>query len=113
MPLHRIYHSTNAFTDEEKRALSEAITELYSGPNSRSRLPKFYVVVLFIPIDAGNYFVGGRVTERFIRIHVLHLARQFDGKPQSDGFLSRYENVLAPHIKEKGFDWEVGNGCNA
>jgi len=107
MPLHRVYHPTAAFTDEEKRALSEAITAVYSGPDSRAQLPEFYVVVLFIPVDATSLFVGGRSTDRFVRIHIQHMARHFDGKAQSDSFLSRYEKVLEPYIKEKGFDWEV------
>lgn len=41
MPFWKIYHPVGAFTAEDKRALSQRITELYRG------LPKFYVIVVF------------------------------------------------------------------
>ena len=41
MPFWKIYHPVGAFTAEDKRALSQRITELYRA------LPKFYVIVVF------------------------------------------------------------------
>jgi hypothetical protein len=42
-------------------------------------LPAFYVVVLFIELEPTNYFVGGKLTERMLRIGVEHVARNFVG----------------------------------
>jgi phenylpyruvate tautomerase PptA (4-oxalocrotonate tautomerase family) len=41
MPFWKIYHPVGAFTAEDKRALSQRITELYRA------LPRFYVIVVF------------------------------------------------------------------
>ncbi|UJR07850.1 hypothetical protein I4U23_012133 [Adineta vaga] len=103
MPLHRIYHPPSAFSAADKAALSESITALYTGRG----LPAFYVVVLFIPIESDSFFVGGKLTEKFIRIVVQHLARQIPTEEGKKVFSDKYENVIAPFIKEKGFDWEV------
>uniref|UniRef100_A0A914YHA8 Tautomerase cis-CaaD-like domain-containing protein n=1 Tax=Panagrolaimus superbus TaxID=310955 RepID=A0A914YHA8_9BILA len=106
MPLHRIYHSPGQFSKDDKTGLTEAITQIYTNPQI-ANLPAFYVVVLFIPIEEENFFVGGKNTKNFVRISVQHIARSFDSYEQSNEFLQRYENVLAPFIKERGFDWEV------
>jgi phenylpyruvate tautomerase PptA (4-oxalocrotonate tautomerase family) len=71
MPLHRLYVPPNLYSAEDKAAIAEAITEVYA------RLPAFYVVVLFIDISKESYFVGGKRNERFVRIAVQHIARQF------------------------------------
>jgi hypothetical protein len=33
--------------------------------------------VLFINVDKENYYVGGQRSDKFVRINILHLARQF------------------------------------
>jgi phenylpyruvate tautomerase PptA (4-oxalocrotonate tautomerase family) len=71
MPLHRLFVPPNLYSVDDKAAIAEAITKVYAS------LPAFYVVVLFIDIDNENYFVGGRRNERFVRIAVQHIARQF------------------------------------
>jgi hypothetical protein len=55
-----------------------------------------------------DYFVSGKPnTEHFVRISVQHVARHMPMDIQRKRFFERYENALAPFIKEKGFDWEV------
>jgi phenylpyruvate tautomerase PptA (4-oxalocrotonate tautomerase family) len=103
MPLHRIYHPLSAFSSTDKAALSERITELYVAAG----LPAFYVVVLFIPIDKESFFVGGKSTDKFVRIVAQHLARQIPTDEGKKKFVEKYENALAPFIKDKGYDWEV------
>ena len=44
MPLHRIYYAKGIFSADEKHAISESITKVYSV------LPPFYVVVVFIGV---------------------------------------------------------------
>ena len=46
MPLHRIYSAKGIFTADEKEAISQSITKIYSA------LPPFYVVVTFIGAHA-------------------------------------------------------------
>jgi phenylpyruvate tautomerase PptA (4-oxalocrotonate tautomerase family) len=71
MPLHRIFVPTGLYTPEDKAALAQAITDVYAG------LPPFYVVVLFIDLEPSSFFVGGKTTERMVRISVEHIARNF------------------------------------
>uniref|UniRef100_A0AC34RMD7 Tautomerase cis-CaaD-like domain-containing protein n=1 Tax=Panagrolaimus sp. JU765 TaxID=591449 RepID=A0AC34RMD7_9BILA len=103
MPLHQIYHPPGVFTDEEKENLAKNITELYAS----NGLPKFYAVVLFLPVENQSFFVGGQKTEKFVRILVQHLARHFFSSKSAERFLNAYEKVLEPFIKDKGLDWEV------
>ena len=103
MPLHRIFHPPSAFSAKDKQELSERITAIYTGVG----LPAFYVVVLFIPIEKDSFFVSGKPTDKFIRLVVQHLARQMTSDEQKEGFSKTYEEILAPYIKDKGYDWEV------
>ena len=54
MPLWKIYHPVGAFSLEDKKGLSEAITALYARG-----LPKFYVGVVFQEVAADSFFIGG------------------------------------------------------
>lgn len=75
MPLHRLFVPKGLYTQEDKAAIGKAITNIYTAPPVS--LPAFYVVVLFIELEAGNIIVGGEVTERMVRIGVEHIARNF------------------------------------
>ncbi|THV00315.1 hypothetical protein K435DRAFT_657510 [Dendrothele bispora CBS 962.96] len=101
MPLHRLYVPPNLYTPEEKSAIAKAITGVYSG------LPTFYVVVVFVDVPKQNYFVGGEQTDRFLRIVVHHVARQFASDERKRNFMDRYEAALEPWTKRKGIDWEI------
>ena len=105
MPLHRIFHPPGAFSVAEKTSLSERITKMYTDVG----LPAFYVVILFTPIDKDSFFVGGQSTDKFIRIVVQHLARQLPNDQRKTEFSEKYEEVIAPFVKDKGYDWEVCN----
>ncbi|KAF8158645.1 putative oxalocrotonate tautomerase [Mycena galopus ATCC 62051] len=102
MPLHRIFVPKELYTPADKAALAQAITKVYA------QLPAFYVVVLFIDLDSTNFFVGGKTTERMVRITVEHVARNFpDDAARKRGFMDRYEAALAPFTKARGIDWEI------
>ncbi|KAJ7587338.1 putative oxalocrotonate tautomerase [Mycena floridula] len=101
MPLHRIYVPPDLYSDDEKAALSEAITRIYKS------LPTFYVVVIFIDVPKNNYFVGGKETDSFVRFVVHHVARHFNSDEHKKGFMTMYQAALDPFTKEKGVDWEV------
>jgi phenylpyruvate tautomerase PptA (4-oxalocrotonate tautomerase family) len=56
MPLWTIYHPPSTFTSAEtKAALARAITAIYTVVP----LPAFYVNVLFQPIEASSFYIGG------------------------------------------------------
>ncbi|CAD6896936.1 unnamed protein product [Tilletia laevis] len=116
MPLHRIFHPNSVFTDPaEKKALSQAITDLYSGPKSRVNLPAFYVIVVFHALEpGGDFFVGGdgERAKDFVRFAVDHIAVPLPSKEaleagKFDGFLNMYEAAIRPFIGDKGLHHEI------
>ncbi|KAK7045966.1 hypothetical protein VNI00_006961 [Paramarasmius palmivorus] len=101
MPFHRWYIPRGLYSHEEKQALAEAITDLYNA------LPKFYVVINFIDIEDGDFYVGGECRKNFVRICVDHLAYHHQEEAEKRAWLDRYENSIAPWTKGKGIDWEI------
>jgi hypothetical protein len=86
MPLWTIYHPPSTFTSPStKSALARAITSIYTAVP----LPAFYVNVLFQPIEADSFYIGGVArpssprdeavgpdsTKPFIRITIQNIAR--------------------------------------
>ena len=100
MPLWKIYHPENAFSAQDKQALSQAITALYS------RLPKFYVGVVFQEVAKDSFFVGGEPTDKFVRIWVDHIARTLPTPEAKAWWINACDEALAPYIRDRGFDWE-------
>ncbi|KAE8224209.1 hypothetical protein CF319_g2869 [Tilletia indica] len=116
MPLHRIFHPTSVLQDPaEKKQLAKAITDVYSGPSSSVKLPAFYVVVVFHPLEPGvDFFVGGEGERAadFIRIAIDHIAVPLPPKDQLaegrfDGFMDKYEAAIKPFIGDKGLHHEI------
>ncbi|KAJ6526818.1 putative oxalocrotonate tautomerase enzyme-domain-containing protein [Mycena capillaripes] len=103
MPLHRLFVPKGLYTPADKAALAQAITDIYFD------LPPFYVVVLFIELEPTNFFVGGKTTQRMLRITVEHVARNFAEADDTSkrAFMDRYEIALAPFTKARGIDSEV------
>ncbi|KAK1215306.1 hypothetical protein PQX77_022097 [Marasmius sp. AFHP31] len=101
MPFHRFYVPRNLYTTEEKHAIAEAITQIYE------RLPKFYVVVNFINIEDGDFYVGGEKNNKFVRILVHHLAYHEQDPVLKRAWMDKYEAAIAPWTQGKGLDWEV------
>ncbi|KAK3216290.1 hypothetical protein GRF29_8g2884852 [Pseudopithomyces chartarum] len=118
MPLWTIYHPRSTFTSEdEKSSLAQAITSLYTAVP----LPAFYVNVLFVPLDPTNIYIGGvarpsphsaanepgpNSSVPFIRLTIQHIARTLPNETVRDRFLNRIDEVLKPHVEDKGYDWE-------
>jgi len=104
MPLHRIYHPNTLFTDPaEREALANAITIPYAG------LPKFFVNVVFIPLEPSYLYTGGKPQTNWVRITVEHLAAQMapEDMDKFHEFVTRYEAVLKPFIQDKGIEHEL------
>ena len=53
MPLWKIYHPENAFSDDDKQAIAERVTALYTD------LPKFYVGLVFQPVPKASFSSAG------------------------------------------------------
>jgi phenylpyruvate tautomerase PptA (4-oxalocrotonate tautomerase family) len=100
MPLWKIYHPVGAFTAGDKQQLSERITALYS------RLPKFYVGVVFQEVAEDSFFVGGQPAGNFVRIWVDHIARTLPTPEARTWWIGQCDAALAPFIRDRGLDWE-------
>ncbi|KZP19409.1 hypothetical protein FIBSPDRAFT_862854 [Athelia psychrophila] len=101
MPLHRLFVPPTLYSDQDRKDIAAAITAVYKD------LPPFYVLVLFVDVPVTHYFVSGRNNDKFLRIGVEHIARQFPGETAKRAFMDRYEAALAPWTKGRGIDWEV------
>jgi len=101
MPLWTIYHPVGAFSDTDKAELSEKITDIYGAI-----MPRFYVGIVFQPIDAANFYVAGKPADRFVRIVMEHIARSFPSLEISRRFIDRVNKLLQPYVADRGFDWE-------
>ncbi|KAH8910122.1 hypothetical protein BR93DRAFT_966170 [Coniochaeta sp. PMI_546] len=117
MPLWHIYHPPTAFSDQDsKAALAKDITSIYT----RFGMPAFYVNVIFHPTPGQDVFIGGTpqslpsgeltsetLPRPFIRLVGDHIA--YNHGPKTDkmiAFCDKFDQVLKPHIQDKGYDWE-------
>lgn len=101
MPLWKIYHPENAFTNEDKQAIAQRITGIYGD------LPRFYVGVVFEAVARNSYFIGGQPTDDFVRISVDHIARQIQDEETRLRFLGAVTRLLGPYIADRGLRWEM------
>ncbi|KAF3399838.1 hypothetical protein F1880_008187 [Penicillium rolfsii] len=108
MPLWQVYHPPGTFEDEtSKEAFVNDITKIYTHIG----LPAFYVVVQFHKIDNSNVYVGAKSVSKnekpFVRIIIAHIAIRLPD--QDSAYLrttSKIDNVLKPHLLDKGYDLE-------
>ncbi len=103
MPLWKVYHPSGAFSAEDKQELSERITSIYAGVP----IPKFYVVIIYEEIEQGNCFVGGKLHNDFVRFKVDQIARTIPGPTLREWWIRTLDEVVAPFVKERGYDWEI------
>lgn len=101
MPLWNIIHPADAYTAADKQALAESITAIYAR-----FMPKFYVNVLFQPVEAESFYIGGQGRDNFVRIWIDHIAREFPNNEASVPFIDAVNKVIAPWVRDRGFDWE-------
>jgi 4-oxalocrotonate tautomerase family enzyme len=103
MPFWKIYTPENTFTADQKKSIAKDLTEGYSAA---AGMPRFFVVVVFQEVLAESFYVGGESVDNFVRIVVDHIARvtPVEARPL---VMHLIEQQLAPHIKERGFEWEL------
>ena len=63
MPLHRIWYSPGAISEQDKESLAAHITKLYTSFG----IPAFFVYVLYLLVEEKNFFVGGKKNRKFVR----------------------------------------------
>lgn len=103
MPLWKIYHPAGALTAPEKKELASKITGVYAS----IPIPKFYVVVIYEELPNGNCFVGGEEHNKFFRFKIDQIARTLPGPILREFWVRTLDQVIAPFVKDKGYDWEV------
>ena len=101
MPLWTLHHSPGALSDEDRRELAAAITDLYPI------LPRFYVGVVFVEASAGSLYIGGERADRFVRISVAHIARTLPGPEARTRWMDRVHRALVPFMAARGLGWEL------
>jgi len=102
MPLLRFYLPSNLLSTEEKKYLSQTISEIYKLQG----LPAFYVNVFFIEIPHGSQFVGGEIADDFIRICIEHIALAFPSDDSKTLYMQNLDNAICPLFESKGYRWE-------
>ena len=109
MPLWNIYHPPSTFTDSaSKQALARDILPFYTNIG----LPAFYVVVNFIPMPHGTMYIGDEPNDEtrakpFVRFAIDHIAvRQPDDDEQYRRVVAKFEQIVKPHVADKGYGWE-------
>jgi phenylpyruvate tautomerase PptA (4-oxalocrotonate tautomerase family) len=105
MPFWTIYAPEGAYTNEQKQAFTESITQIYVD---FAALPRFYVVVAFHEYTTGGLWVGAKPVDNVVRVWIDHIARRM---PDDDGFremaMQAFEDAIEPHVKDRGFNWEI------
>lgn len=101
MPLWKIYHPENAFSDEDRQAMAGRITAVYGD------LPRFYVGVVFEAVARNSFFIGGEPADDFVRISVDHIARQIRDEETKARFLEGVKRQLSLYIADRGLRWEM------
>ncbi|WP_199554343.1 tautomerase family protein [Sandaracinobacteroides hominis] len=102
MPLWTVYHSPGVFSDADKAALAEAITDIYGRV-----MPRFYVGIVYREVAPQDMYIGGKPAGRFVRFVMEHIAREFPNLEASRRFIDRVNQVIAPYVAERGCDWEL------
>ncbi|RFU28435.1 hypothetical protein B7463_g7924, partial [Scytalidium lignicola] len=102
MPLWTVFHPLDAFTFDQKAALTADITKIYTDFG----LPKFYVGVVYIPIPKESFFIGAKPVDNFIRVKVDHIARTLPTPEIRKWWVETTDAQLKSHIADRGFDFE-------
>lgn len=103
MPLWKVYHPVGAFTAEDKKQLAQRVTEVYAS----IPIPKFYVVLIFEEVGQDSCYVGGEPHRKFIRFKIDQIARTVPGPILREWWIRTLDKVIAPFVKDRGYDWEV------
>ena len=113
MPLWQIFAPEGAYTAEDKRALADRITNIYSD---NFDLPRFYTTVFFHEAKPESYLVGGEPRDQFVQIAIVHAARTSEEVAERAGvtlediqnkFLELSHEALKPFVPDRGYETEL------
>jgi phenylpyruvate tautomerase PptA (4-oxalocrotonate tautomerase family) len=113
MPLWQMFVPEGAYTAEDKKALSERITDIYS---TIGEIPRFYTTVFFHEAKPESFLVGGEPRDQFVQVAIVHAARTADEVAEKMGitvpeiekmFLMAAHEALKPYVAERGYEWEL------
>lgn len=114
MPLWQFFSAPGALGADERLALAQGITKLYTEGFG---LPNFYTNVLFHEVADDSFLIGGAPRADFVRITVDHIARNSESVREQFGlgedvdlgatWLQAIKPVLDPQIAERGLHWEL------
>jgi hypothetical protein len=51
--------------------------------------------------------VGGEPHDKFVRFKVDHIARTLPGPIIRERWVRKIDEIIAPFVRDRGFDWEV------
>jgi phenylpyruvate tautomerase PptA (4-oxalocrotonate tautomerase family) len=103
MPLWHIYAPADKYTAADKRAFAVRVAELYVDV---TKMPKFYVNVIFHDLDADSFYIGGEPRSNFVRISIDHIARKVSAEHRQ-WWMRQVDQAIAPWVADRGLDWEI------
>ncbi|MEH2083017.1 MAG: tautomerase family protein [Nostoc sp.] len=103
MPLWQIYHPEKAFSDEDKQAIAQHVTDMYES----FMLPRFYVNVFFHALPKTSFYIGGEPCDDFVRVTIDHIARAIKDAETQQKFLKGCTRLLNPYVAGRGLRWEL------
>jgi hypothetical protein len=62
--------------------------------------------VIFEEVAGENLFVGGLSHDKFVRLSIDQMARTLPGPVIREWWTRNLDIVIAPWVKERGYDWE-------
>jgi hypothetical protein len=105
MPLWKIYHGPDTFTDAtERNELAKRITDFYVA----LQLPAYYVNGQYFALSADRFYTGGNPISKTVGVEILHIARSWDRKDQAyaKGLKDAFDGILRPYTIDKGLHLE-------
>ena len=109
MPLWNVYCTEGTYSKEDKRAFSEAITDIYAseaGGLPEMTMPRFYVVVVFHDVPKDSLFIGGVPRNDFVRFSIDHIAYAMPDEFR-ELMLKFINKSIHPFVRDRGLDWEI------
>ncbi|OBI94163.1 tautomerase family protein [Mycobacterium sp. 1245805.9] len=109
MPLWNVYCAEGTYSNEEKRAFAEAITDIYASPANGipdMAMPRFYVVVVFHDVRRDSLFIGGVARNDFVRFSIDHIAYAMPVELR-EPLLKFINKSIHPYVRDRGLDWEI------
>lgn len=104
MPYWEVFTPVNAYTNDDKKAFSEAITKACV---EFAQIPAFFVNVRFQEMPENTIYLGGESRTNFVRIVTDTIARQMPTSEERAACMDAIEEAIAPFTKDRDYDWEI------